>query len=248
MYRDRFTGFHHTHYRDFDPVHDRWLSPDSAGYKDGLNLYGAYKGVDGVDPLGLVMILIHGVNTDAAWFEHAKAGLRAYWKAHGMPEEEIIEFKWWDEDGVQGGSSLKATDDTTKFHGYNKAAAERLSILIAELDGLKKRTGSEENISIMAHSQGTEIAMFAMDSSYIPEYGINNNSIVPATPTKAKIDNFIMMGSPYDITHFGKYKKFNKLSSIQSDVRGNVYNYRSKDDFWASFKGIIGANGNYLNR
>jgi len=53
MRKDPFTGLYHTLHRDYDPVHARWLSPDPAGYRDGLNLYAAYMGVDGVDPLGL---------------------------------------------------------------------------------------------------------------------------------------------------------------------------------------------------
>ena len=38
------TGLCHTHFRDYDPAHNRWLGPVPAGYKDGLNLYGAYMG------------------------------------------------------------------------------------------------------------------------------------------------------------------------------------------------------------
>ena len=53
MYRDQFTGLYHTHFREYDPLHGRWLSKDPAGYADGLNLYNAYMGVNGVDPLGL---------------------------------------------------------------------------------------------------------------------------------------------------------------------------------------------------
>ncbi len=53
MYRDRFTGKYHTHFREYDPLHARWLSEDPAGYADGLNLYNAYMGVNGIDPLGL---------------------------------------------------------------------------------------------------------------------------------------------------------------------------------------------------
>ncbi|MCF7957145.1 MAG: RHS repeat-associated core domain-containing protein [Phycisphaerae bacterium] len=53
MYRDPFTGHYHTHFRDYDPIHARWLSEDPAGYKDGLNLYAAYMGVNGVDKYGL---------------------------------------------------------------------------------------------------------------------------------------------------------------------------------------------------
>ena len=48
MYRDRFTGKYHTHFREYDPLHARWLSEDPAGYADGLNLYNAYMGVNGV--------------------------------------------------------------------------------------------------------------------------------------------------------------------------------------------------------
>jgi len=51
--RDRFTGLYHTYFRDYDPVHSRWLSEDPAGYADGLNLNAAYMDVNGVDPLGL---------------------------------------------------------------------------------------------------------------------------------------------------------------------------------------------------
>ena len=53
MYRDQFTGLYHTHFREYDPLHGRWLSEDPAGYADGLNLYNAYMGVNGTDPLGL---------------------------------------------------------------------------------------------------------------------------------------------------------------------------------------------------
>jgi RHS repeat-associated protein len=53
MYRDEFTGKYHTHFRDYDPIHARWLCEDPAGYKDGLNLYNAYMGVNDIDPLGL---------------------------------------------------------------------------------------------------------------------------------------------------------------------------------------------------
>ena len=40
-------------YNSLDPIHSRWLTPDPAGYRDGLNLYAAYMGVNGIDPLGL---------------------------------------------------------------------------------------------------------------------------------------------------------------------------------------------------
>ena len=55
MYKDRFTGLYHTQFREYDPLHERWLTIDPAGYNDGLNLYHAYMGVNGVDVLGLLI-------------------------------------------------------------------------------------------------------------------------------------------------------------------------------------------------
>ena len=40
-------------YREYNPEIGRWLTPDPAGYVDGMNLYRYYAGVNGVDPLGL---------------------------------------------------------------------------------------------------------------------------------------------------------------------------------------------------
>lgn len=51
--RDEFTGKYHTHFREYDPIHGRWLSEDPAGYRDGLSLYAAYMGVNDIDPWGL---------------------------------------------------------------------------------------------------------------------------------------------------------------------------------------------------
>ncbi len=53
MYKESFTGFLHTHFRDYDPIHRTWLSEDPAGYADGLNLNRAYFDVNGADILGL---------------------------------------------------------------------------------------------------------------------------------------------------------------------------------------------------
>ena len=67
MYKDPFTGLYHTLYRDMDPIHNRWLSEDPAGYQDGLNLYFCYVGVDGRDPLGLALYAFDGTgNHDKA--------------------------------------------------------------------------------------------------------------------------------------------------------------------------------------
>ncbi|MBI9019589.1 MAG: hypothetical protein JEZ07_20250 [Phycisphaerae bacterium] len=53
MYRERFTGLYHTHFREYHPTHRQWLSEDPAGYADGLNLHHAYIVVNGTDTMGL---------------------------------------------------------------------------------------------------------------------------------------------------------------------------------------------------
>jgi hypothetical protein len=61
LYKDRFSGLYDTQYREYDPVHGRWLSPAPAGYRDGLNLYAAYMGVNGIDPLGLDKLIMEAI-------------------------------------------------------------------------------------------------------------------------------------------------------------------------------------------
>lgn len=52
MWRDEHTGLYHTHYRIYNPQFARWLTPDPAGYMNGMNLYRFYGGPNGVDPMG----------------------------------------------------------------------------------------------------------------------------------------------------------------------------------------------------
>jgi RHS repeat-associated protein len=53
MFVEPYTGMLHTHFRDYDWRTHRWDREDPAGYVDGLNLYGAYFDVNGVDATGL---------------------------------------------------------------------------------------------------------------------------------------------------------------------------------------------------
>ena len=56
LFIDKFTGLTHAHFRDMDPISNRWYSKDTAGYMDGLNLYNNYAGVNSVDRDGQVVI------------------------------------------------------------------------------------------------------------------------------------------------------------------------------------------------
>jgi RHS repeat-associated protein len=55
MYIEPFTGKGHTLYRDYDALHNMWLSRDPIAEQGGINLTGYCNGnaVDGCDPLGL---------------------------------------------------------------------------------------------------------------------------------------------------------------------------------------------------
>jgi RHS repeat-associated protein len=55
MYIEPFTGKGHTLYRDYDALHNMWLSRDPIAEQGGINLTGYCNGnaVDGVDPYGL---------------------------------------------------------------------------------------------------------------------------------------------------------------------------------------------------
>jgi RHS repeat-associated protein len=55
MYCEPFTGKYHTHYREYDPLHNWWLSPDPIAEDGGINLIAFCKGdaVNGIDPHGL---------------------------------------------------------------------------------------------------------------------------------------------------------------------------------------------------
>ncbi len=101
MYREPFTNLYHTLYREYDPFHERWLSEDPAGYADGLNLYAAYMGLSGIDPLGLKDPWAERV---AQWFEETFENSRQdvfeqnnHWLWAGVKNTstEIFNFSWF---------------------------------------------------------------------------------------------------------------------------------------------------------
>ncbi len=125
MYRDRFTGLYHTHFRDYDPVHSRWLSEDPAGYADGLNLNAAYMDVNGVDPLGLagwtgqMMMDFDGRNGTLSdipksgnWvIDSFELGMSLA-RANGVTDEDELMLAGW----IYAGERLP--DDCDKFMAY----------------------------------------------------------------------------------------------------------------------------------
>jgi RHS repeat-associated protein len=57
-YKEPITGRLHAHYRDFDPIHGRWMSEDPKGTPDGWNRYAGYQGPNGLDPQGTILPIV----------------------------------------------------------------------------------------------------------------------------------------------------------------------------------------------
>ena len=207
------------------------------GEAGGVNLYNfVFNNTnDCIDPLGDVVVLVHGVNTDAAWFSTAEKGLKAYWNSTGQNIQEIIPFKWGDTStsfGLsrkQGGQPNYATDSVAGMRDSNRkymmVSVDRLKRILNLLNSIKEKEKSCEPISIIAHSQGTIISLAALQGG-------------------SKVDTFIMMGSPLDVLPFNS--ETNDLLKALAQIRGKTYNYWSPNDEWAWFKGGIGAKGNEI--
>ncbi len=220
---DTDTSLYQVRNRYYDTELSTFLNRDPIGYNSGdTNLY-RYCGnnpVNAVDPQGTVVVVIHGVNTDAALFADVRSGLANYRKAAKCSfSEEVIEFSWGDP-GAWGGQSRKqgghpnyATDNIadiystgwfSKERGYMGDAVRRLKVLLDGLNIIKQRTGAKESISVIAHSQGTILTLGALQKG-------------------AQIDNLIMMGSPLDIWPYDKDN--NDLLKAKAGILGNTFNY-----------------------
>jgi len=235
---DSETGLMYFKNRYYSTSMGSFVARDPKEYIDGMSMYLGYFGSDGVDPFGLVVILIHGVNTDAKWFSRAETGLKAFWKKAGLKEQAIVEFSWGDDcsnfgfSRKQGGQPNYATDSvegiksTSPNREYMVQGAKRMGYILNKLNSAKASSSSKEPIDVIAHSQGTILTLAALHAG-------------------STLDNFIMQGSPLDVWNGGLIKD-NDLIKAKPNIRGNVFNYWSKGDEWAYQKGGIGAHGNAL--
>ena len=163
---DSTTGLYHVRYRTYHPSLGRWMQRDPLATTETVRNryeYAVSSPVSGFDPSGLVVILVHGVNTEARWYDVAKQGLSAHWKATKECPQEIIEFKWGQviEAGphgparrIQGGAVYNATDSIAGMskHPYMINAVNRLRSIIKELDQVYEGSNKCEPINIIAHS------------------------------------------------------------------------------------------------
>jgi hypothetical protein len=167
-----------------------------------------------------INILVHGVNTDAAWFglvEKAMTAKSAY---------VVLPFSWGDyENRKQGGHPNYAADEVIQLFkngafSYDRIYQGHSAVRLKELiDACRKLV---PQVNVIAHSNGTLLTAAALLLG-------------------ARLDNYVMMGSPLDCDNSRSQKE---LSTALENVSGKVYNFWSPKDEWAQLKGGIGAFGN----
>lgn len=186
------------------------------------------------DKIRSITILIHGVNTDAAWFRRVINAMRRYQDASEVPEGSnveyrlkylIIPFTWGDyEIRKQGGHGQYAVDEVHQMFenpliGYDRIyqghSAIRMKELIDECNKLNVQ------VNVIAHSNGTLETCGAL--------------LLGTT-----IDNFILMGSPLDCDNS---RSQNELRASVARVGSRTYSFWSNGDEWAWIKGGIGCFG-----
>ncbi|MGB3562699.1 MAG: RHS repeat-associated core domain-containing protein, partial [Thermoanaerobaculia bacterium] len=236
---DSETGFVYMRNRYYDPDLGRFISADPLGYVDGPSSYqfALNSPFGNRDPTGTVTILIHGVHSTGSWFGRADVGLRVYEKDTGTGHQEVIHFTWGDPDvngkPHQGGSLKNATSSVDEMYlsghlkfdrSYMTTAVDRLVDILNRLNEEKTRLGSTEPINIIAHSQGSIIALAALARG-------------------GEVDNIVIMGSPLNIW---RPYDHSDLTNAQGSIRGQLFNYWSKGDEMAMLKSGIGRHGNRL--
>jgi hypothetical protein len=178
-----------------------------------------------------ISILVHGVNTDASWYKLVETEIK---KKSGISVEGgvehhelfgIIPFSWGDyENQNQGGYPNYAADEIVQLFENGSFSYDRIyqghsAVRLKELIDEARKVGVQVNV--IAHSNGTLVTSAALLLG-------------------AKLDNFLMMGSPLDSDND---RSQGELVKALKSVSGAVYNFWSPQDEWAHLKGGIGGFG-----
>lgn len=182
-----------------------------------------------------VTILVHGVNTDAAWFRLVSAEMEKHQDVIHVPgggnvehklKYLIIPFTWGDYAiQKQGGYPHYAVDEVHQMFenpwvGYDRIYQGHSAVRLKDLIQECKKLGVQ--INVIAHSNGTLETCGALLLG-------------------TSIDNFILMGSPLDCDND---RSQNELHAAVAKVSGKSFNFWSSWDEWATQKGGIGGFGN----
>ncbi|MCC6552124.1 MAG: LysM peptidoglycan-binding domain-containing protein [Polyangiaceae bacterium] len=180
-----------------------------------------------------VTILVHGVNTDAGWFNLVENEMKKYQDIIEVTEGDveyhrryvIVPFSWGDYTSQkQGGLPNYAVDEVRQMFenpwvGYDRIYQGHAAVRLKEVIEEAKKLGVQVNV--IAHSNGTLETCGALLLG-------------------ASLDNFVLMGSPLDCDNDRSQAE---LARATGKVSGTVTSFWSPGDEWAYFKGGIGAFG-----
>jgi RHS repeat-associated protein len=172
--QNRATGTVDTDNRTLFVTIGRWAQKDPIWFSAGdPNLYRSVGNspTNATDPSGLLTILVHGVDDNGdAWAPDMQKGLT------GPLKQPVLLFTWTTPDHERPGL-LDFSTSVAGMPRYEAAEAERLKNFIVAATELFKRYNIHENINIVAHSQGTLIALKAL------QLGAHvNNAVFLASP------------------------------------------------------------------
>ncbi len=215
---DKESNLYYYRARHYDPVMGRFLQNDPMGYHDSMNLYQAFNmnGVNYLDPMGELTILIHGTNArEAIWIQEDSpfgedSKIEDLWKIKTAGNKHISEL-----DELKGLESIGAKNKDKKerrfrWSGKNKIRARKAAgkKLAAYLNLIHEKYPDEE-INVVAHSHGGNVVNEAVKH-------INfklNRAVYLGVPNHFKTVN---KQHPFDSSKFSSLINiWNKYDSVQ---------------------------------
>jgi hypothetical protein len=173
------------------------------------------------DPSGDVVFLVHGVRENGdSWYGAFKDQMQKFWKANGYENQDVI--------GITYGGPIRK-DKTDIFLAATPNLAEPS---IAVRNGAKalnkaiqdyKLKNPNEPISIIAHSNGVAVTLFALKG------------------TNTKVNNLILLNSPLTVSDKGNQQALAGILNNNVKPGGHVYNVFSRDDGVAGIDLVGGA-------
>jgi RHS repeat-associated protein len=205
---DRATGIVFADNRTLFVTTGQWMQEDPIQFQAGdanLRRYVRNDPTDAIDPSGLVIIVVHGVESDGkpwAWEMKKKFDDRS----ERGKIQEVYMFRWT----TPAGKKPPVADGRNSINNmpaYQVEEAKRLKGFIDEANALFKKKKVNETINVIAHSQGTVITLKALDLG-------------------AQVDNVIFMGSPLNYTT----DRQEEVLRVLKNIRGKLYNFYSPAD------------------
>ena len=178
QYYDAESGLNYNMMRDYDPTLGRYIQSDPIGLGGGINLYESVMNspINGIDPLGLLTILIHGTWSNPSRAFNAEF-VSAVTTTYG---ESPIFYKW------SGGDNDEA----------RQAAARSLARFLEDYEAEHPC----ERINVVAHSHGGNVAFLASQytGARIDNLVTLGTPIESYSPNMENIGHILMVSSSND--------------------------------------------------